>query len=219
MQKKNIKYNAEFSIFIVQITVVLLILITVIIIKLINGEWFNYLKGFYIGNFSSDTKISDIIDTKEEDIVYLSNSDTYISAMSTGIISNITNKLEKPLDSLTITSGYGYRNDPFGSGIEFHKGIDLSGESGENIYASLDGIVEISQYSKSYGNYMVIKHAEGLKTLYAHSSKNLKKVGDTVKKGDVIATVGATGRSTGPHLHFEIILNNKNLNPEWLLSK
>ncbi len=217
MQKTQRKLNSEMCIFIVQLIVVVLIVLTVLAVKFINGNWFNFLKGFYVGNFGGDTKVSEVTELNEEDTVYLSNNRA-LTVMSTSITENINNKLILPLDNSVITSAYGYRQDPFGDGIEFHKGVDLAGEKGESVYASADGIVEISQYSKSYGNYLVINHSGGLKTLYAHCSKNLKQVGDKVKRGDIIAFVGSTGRSTGPHLHFEVILNGDNLNPEWLVS-
>ena len=78
-------------------------------------------------------------------------------------------------------------------------------------------MVELSEYSTSYGNYIIVNHSNGFKTLYAHCNKLLKNVGDEIKSGDIIAIVGSTGRSTGAHLHFEIILNSQNLNPMWYL--
>ncbi len=219
MQKIQRKSNRELSIFIIQLSVVALVVLTVLIIKFLNGNWYNFLKGFYVGNFGADTKVSEITEAQEENIVYLSNKNQALTVMNTSIGEDLSNQLALPLGAYFVTSGYGYRQDPFGTGIEFHKGIDLAGETGENIYASADGTVEISQYSQSYGNYLVINHSGGLKTLYAHCSENLRGVGDRVKKGDIIAKVGSTGRSTGPHLHFEIILNGNNLNPEWLISK
>ncbi len=218
MQKIQKKLNPETCIFIVQLSVVILIALVVLIVKFFNGNWFNYLKGFYIGNFGGDTKVTEVTEEKSENIVYLSNNKKALTVMSASINNNLNNTLTLPLDNFQISSAYGYRQDPFGSGIEFHKGIDLSAKKGENIFASANGTVEISQYSKSYGNYLVINHSGGLKTLYAHCNKNLKSVGEKVSKGEIIAKVGSTGRSTGPHLHFEVILNDNNLNPEWLVS-
>ena len=218
MQQDKRKSSTESSILIIQLSVVALIVLVVLAVKFINGDCFNILKGFYIGNFGTDTKVSEVTDTNEEDIVYLSNNNKQVSVISTSISKDFKNELSLPLKLMNITSGYGYRQDPFGSGIEFHKGIDLAENLGANIYAASDGIVEISQYSNSYGNYLVVNHGKGLKTLYAHCSENLKHVGDNVQKGEIIASVGSTGRSTGPHLHFEVILNGENLNPEWLIS-
>lgn len=218
MQKLKKKFNSEICIFIVQLSVVVLIIFAVLFLKFINGKWFNNLKGFYIGNFIGDTKVSEVTEENSENIVYLSNNKDELTVMGTSINKNLDNSLGLPLNQFLITSTYGYRQDPFGNGIEFHKGVDLAGENGESIFASADGIIEISKYSKSYGNYLVISHSGGLKTLYAHCSKNLKSVGEKVSKGEVIGLVGSTGRSTGPHLHFEVILNGNNFNPEWLVS-
>ncbi len=218
MQQEKRRINSELSVFIVQLSVVVLVIFAVLLVKFINGDWYNFIRGFYIGNFGTDTKASEVTQANEEDIVYLSNNSEQISVMSTSVSKDFKNQLSMPLQEMKITSGYGYRQDPFGSGVEFHKGIDLGENKGAEIYAVNDGTVEISQYSNSYGNYLVINHGGGFKTLYAHCSENLKKVGDKVKKGEKIALVGSTGRSTAPHLHFEIILNGENLNPEWLIS-
>lgn len=219
MQKIERKSNKEMSIFIVQVSVVALVIITVSIIKFFNGNSFNFLKEFYLLNFGADTSVSEVTESDEENIIYLSDNNNKLPVINTSLGNDLNNQLELPIEDFVVTSGYGYRNDPFGSGIEFHKGIDLAGKTGDSIYASADGVVEISQYSSSYGNYLVVNHFGGLKTLYAHCCENLKGVGESVKKGEVIARVGSTGRSTGPHLHFEIILNGNNLNPEWLISR
>lgn len=94
-----------------------------------------------------------------------------------------------------------------------HKGMDFASPKGTDIYAAADGVVTISKYSDSYGNYIEIKHSDGTRTRYAHASKLLVKVGQTVKQGDHIAEVGTTGRSTGNHLHFEVIVNGERVNP------
>lgn len=107
-----------------------------------------------------------------------------------------------------ITSRYGAR------GSRLHKGIDIVGPVGSKIYAADEGVVTYADYeSGGYGNIVKINHNNGYETFYAHCNDILVKKGDTVKKGDVIATVGNTGRSTGPHLHFEIRINGSALNP------
>lgn len=107
----------------------------------------------------------------------------------------------------SITSNYGAR---WG---KLHKGIDIAGNIGDPIKASLDGKVVEAYYSSSYGNVITIDHGNGIQTLYAHCSKLLAKVGQEVKSGDIIAKVGNTGRSTGPHLHFELRVNGDAINP------
>lgn len=106
-----------------------------------------------------------------------------------------------------ITSQYGPRNG------EFHHGLDIAGEMGELIRAGENGVVTTVGYLPFYGNTVIIDHGGGYKTLYGHISEYLVNKGDTVEKGQPIARVGSTGRSTGPHLHFEVRINDKTVNP------
>lgn len=120
-----------------------------------------------------------------------------------------------PVSPLTITSPFGTRTDPFPPYAEQHHcGLDINGIEGQSIYASADGeVIEAVFSSDGYGNKIVIKHSKDYSTLYAHCSKFYVSVGDKVKKGDVIAEVGNTGKSTGSHLHFEIIFQNNCIDP------
>ena len=106
-----------------------------------------------------------------------------------------------------ITSGYGWRKG------EFHHGLDIACPVGTPIQAAHAGVVAFSGTKSVYGKTVIIRHANGLETLYAHNSKNMVKEGQQVKKGQVIALVGVTGRTTGPHLHFQVNLNGETLNP------
>ena len=99
-----------------------------------------------------------------------------------------------------------------------HKGIDLAAFNGTDIYASADGKVTFSKYDNGYGNRVVIEHSNGLVTSYSQCSDLLVKEGDTVKTGDLIAKVGSTGNSTGPHLHFEVMKDGSWVNPENYIS-
>jgi len=119
-----------------------------------------------------------------------------------------------PVDSRYITSTVGGRNSPGGVGSKNHKGTDI-GRVGytSKIYAAKAGTVIVSQYSSSYGNYVVVSHGSGNTTLYAHMSSRKVKVGDYVNQGDVLGITGSTGNSTGPHLHFEITENGQRINP------
>lgn len=112
-----------------------------------------------------------------------------------------------------ITSEFGYRKDPFTGKSKGHGGMDLGVPTGTAIRAALPGTVTISKYSSSYGYYVMIDHGGGLATLYAHNSKLLVKVGQTVNTGDIVSLSGSTGRSTGPHLHFEVRVNGERTNP------
>jgi len=113
-----------------------------------------------------------------------------------------------------ITAGYGYRKNPFsGRGSEFHKGVDFAAKRGTPVMATADGTVTYSGWKSGYGNMVIISHGYGFITVYAHNSQLLVKIGDKVKRGQIISKVGSTGRSTAPHLHYEIKLNGKNVDP------
>ena len=118
-----------------------------------------------------------------------------------------------PIRNGRITSGYGPRLSPFGFASEFHQGVDISGPYGSPIYAVGDGYVSFAGYSGGYGKKVVLEHRFGFQTVYAHASRILVRVGKTVKEGEVIALVGSTGKSTGPHVHFEVLIQNKRINP------
>ena len=112
-----------------------------------------------------------------------------------------------------ITSGFGPAKDPISGSLRQHKGIDLSAKAGIPVYASSDGTVEISEYNEKNGEYLRLKHQEGYATRYLHLQKRLVEQGQNVKVGDLIGFVGSTGLSTGPHLHFEILLNDTPQDP------
>lgn len=124
-----------------------------------------------------------------------------------------------------ISSEYAFRKNPFYNAYngedeyEFHSGIDIAAAEGTPILCYLDGKVEKTKLSASYGYYVSIDHGGGLKTLYAHASKLLCEEGDEVKRGDVIALVGSTGRATGPHLHFEVTSDGFTVNPKKYLGE
>lgn len=120
-----------------------------------------------------------------------------------------------PAWSQNISSHFGDREDPINGGAEYHKGLDIAMPQGTPIKAVFDGTVTISEEnSPSYGKYIEITHSDTLKTRYAHCSELKVKNGDKIKQGDVIALVGSTGNSTGPHLHLEVIENNVKVDPE-----
>lgn len=123
----------------------------------------------------------------------------------------------KPLDSASVTSLFDYRVNPVTGRYVFHTGIDLGAAQGANIYAMQSGRVIRAAYDSGYGNFVVIEHSNGIRTLYAHCSKLKVKAGETVKKGQVIALVGSTGNSTGPHLHLEFRKDNQRYDPEWVI--
>ncbi|MFC4307052.1 peptidoglycan DD-metalloendopeptidase family protein [Cohnella boryungensis] len=118
-----------------------------------------------------------------------------------------------PTDSRRITSAFGIRKDPFTRRATYHAGLDIGGNTGDPIYAAADGVVLEAGYSTSHGNNVMISHTSAVKTHYSHMSKITATVGSKVSKGDVIGELGSTGRSTGPHLHYEVILKGENVDP------
>lgn len=118
-----------------------------------------------------------------------------------------------------VTSGFGIRNDPFTGQLAMHEGLDFVAEIGSPIVATAAGTVTRSAWESSYGNVVEVTHIEGFTTRYAHLSKRLVEVGQKVQRGETIAQLGSTGRSTGPHLHYEIMRNDRVLNPAQMLTQ
>ncbi|WP_108860375.1 M23 family metallopeptidase [Ruegeria sp. Alg231-54] len=119
-----------------------------------------------------------------------------------------------PVNSVVrFTSGYGTRRDPKTGGRRMHNGADFAGAHGTDIFATADGVVTHAGWQSGFGRLVKIKHAFGIETLYAHNTKIRVKVGQRVSRGDHIADMGSTGRSTGTHLHYEVRVNGKPVNP------
>ena len=123
----------------------------------------------------------------------------------------------KPTRAAAANSSYGYRRDPFTGRAAMHRGLDFPGRSGEPIFATARGKVTFVGRRGGYGNVVEISHGQGLLTRYAHMSRFEAKVGDRVEAGEVIGAIGSTGRSTGPHLHFEVRINGTAVNPRTFL--
>jgi murein DD-endopeptidase MepM/ murein hydrolase activator NlpD len=119
----------------------------------------------------------------------------------------------RPVQSGWISSYFGLRTDPFTGLREYHKGLDFAGKDGEEIYAVASGLVTWSAERFGYGQMVEINHGNGYITRYAHNRANLVKVGDVVTKGQRIALMGSSGRSTGPHVHFEVLKNGRVVDP------
>ncbi len=138
------------------------------------------------------------------------------------------NTLERSLDSVPqvlptngemVTSSYGIRRDPFTRRPAMHSGLDFKGRIGSPIYAAAKGRISFVGRKSGYGKVVEVSHGNGLLTRYAHMSKFHARVGQQVASGDVIGAIGSTGRSTGPHLHFEVRINNRAVNPRLFLEK
>ncbi|GAA6170489.1 hypothetical protein NBRC116592_01590 [Colwellia sp. KU-HH00111] len=119
----------------------------------------------------------------------------------------------RPITKGWLSSYFGMRKDPFNGRAAMHKGIDFAGKEDGDIIATASGVVSWSDDRYGYGKLIEINHGDGLKTRYGHNKELLVNVGDVVTKGQVIAKMGSTGRSTGPHVHYEILHNNKQINP------
>lgn len=126
--------------------------------------------------------------------------------------------LSRPIGAARMSSGYGTRIDPFNGRLASHTGQDFAGPRGSKILSSADGVVKDTGWQSGYGNAVDVSHGYGFTTKYGHLSKILVKEGQHVKKGQVIAIQGSTGRSTGPHLHYEVRYHNKPLNPKSFLN-
>jgi murein DD-endopeptidase MepM/ murein hydrolase activator NlpD len=118
-----------------------------------------------------------------------------------------------------ISSKYGYRNHPKSGRRQLHTGMDISTRLGTDVLATAEGVVTFSGRTRNSGNVVVIEHGHKFSTAYAHNEKNLVKVGEQVLRGDVIALAGSTGRSTGPHVHYEIWKNGRHVNPSKFLAR
>jgi len=119
----------------------------------------------------------------------------------------------KPVDRGSISSGFGKRIDPVNGKIGYHSGIDYRANRGDKVHATADGIVKKAFKNGGYGNFVLIDHGNGYTSSFSHLDKYLVKKGDRVERGQVIGLVGNTGRSTGTHLHYEICLDKKPINP------
>lgn len=119
----------------------------------------------------------------------------------------------RPIRVGWVSSYYGTRTNPFTGRLQFHKGMDFASKSGSDVLAVAGGVVTWASDRYGYGNLVEINHGNGYVTRYGHNQKNLVQVGDTVKKGQKVAEMGSTGRSTGPHVHFEVLQNGHQINP------
>lgn len=119
----------------------------------------------------------------------------------------------RPINSGWMSSVYGYRTDPFTGRRDFHPGVDFAGRAGSDVLAVASGVVTWSGKRYNYGTMVEVDHGNGLVTRYGHNQENLVRVGEKVRKGQVIATMGSSGRSTGPHVHLEVLKDGRKVNP------
>ena len=202
-QREPKKTDPYISIIFMQCVVCGIILLVFIIIKLLFGGYFAEIKDWYNNNVNVDTDLNQVLNVEEAAALGGDFNEIYVSA---------EDKMVMPING-TVTSEYGYRADPFTGKPSNHSGIDIAAETGSKIYAALDGkVVEAKNDHTDYGSYIIIDHG-GFYTLYGHCSRLLAKEGETVKAGQTVALCGSTGRSTGPHLHFEIRVGGVRIDP------
>ncbi|MCW8831498.1 MAG: M23 family metallopeptidase [Gammaproteobacteria bacterium] len=151
--------------------------------------------------------LSDQLDSREQQLSIL--EDVLMSKQ----IKQETRPTGRPIKKGWTSSYYGKRADPFTGKLEMHKGMDFAGREGSEIIAVSSGVVTWAGSRYGYGNLVEINHGHGYTTRYGHNAEILVKVGDTVEKGQPISLMGSTGRSTGPHVHFEVLLNDRQVDP------
>jgi murein DD-endopeptidase MepM/ murein hydrolase activator NlpD len=170
----------------------------------------------------SQQEISDLLHSFDELEYILKDRAEKLTAMESMLINrNLQEQTSpggKPSLGGYLSSLFGYRTDPMTGKKEFHEGLDFAGKQGTPVVAVAAGIVTWSAIRYGYGNMIEISHGNGYVTRYAHNNKNLVSVGEKVDRGEVIATMGNTGRSTGTHVHFEVIYNGRHVDPRKYLS-
>lgn len=185
------------------------------------------IKSFYSGICETDIAVSEIFDSFKNVVqetfspnVEEPSGETESTTGEKADFSPVflTVNFISPIKEGNITSKFGYRISPITNEYALHSGLDIATRENTEIYSAYDGVVIKAEYHEINGNYVVIEHSNTLKTTYNHCNKLLVKEGETVKKGEVIALVGATGYATGNHLHFEVLLNGKYVNPLYVLS-
>jgi murein DD-endopeptidase MepM/ murein hydrolase activator NlpD len=149
---------------------------------------------------------------QHSDLLTLAESRLFESRLRALMVPN-----SRPIEG-ALGSGFGFRSDPFTGRPALHTGLDFSAEPGTPIMAAAGGMVTSTEWHPQYGHLLEIDHGNGLSTRYAHTSRYLVKVGDLVKRGQVVAEVGTSGRSTGPHLHFEVVVDGVPQDPSKFLT-
>ncbi len=230
-----------FSLAYAQTVILVILLIVIMIIKTLFSSVYANLGGFITDEMNEITttelvkNVEDEIPVDDNISIEVTNSDydpevgledsQYAEyEFDFGVIRKVSASnraavgMSMPIIPRRVSSPFGYRVNPVTGNYGIHGGIDLAADSGTKINPALSGKVLKAKYSSDYGNFVMIDHGDNVITLYAHCSKLLVSAGDYVDENDVIALVGSTGRSTGPHLHFEVRINDVRINPEYFLT-
>lgn len=231
-RKEEKTKNFMTKVVIVQLVLSLLISGALFLICRNDGALSQDIKSFYAGVCENDMTVSEILDvfknvtksafapsiTEEETENGTGEATTEAGEKTDFSPVFLTVNFQNPIVNGNITSRFGYRVSPITNEYSLHSGLDIAAPENTEIFTAYDGIVTRAEYNDTNGNYIVIKHSQYLKTTYNHCNKLLVREGERVKKGEKIALVGATGYATGNHLHFEVILNGKYINPLWVLN-
>jgi len=161
--------------------------------------------------------LSDLVADMEQLSLVITDREHKLDLMEGLMFDNLLNEAMlpagRPVEKGWISSRYGYRNDPFSGKKTFHHGVDIAGKKNSNVIAVASGIVTWTGDKSGYGKLIEVRHSDGYVTRYGHNGKILVAPGDLVTQGQPIALMGSSGRSTGPHVHFEIARNGKTINP------
>ena len=171
---------------------------------------------FFLGTYmgTKHTYFTTTITTKENLSDSLRKELDSLKIIHNGLCEALNNlPLKSPLKTIIIDDKFGWRKDPFTKKGRFHAGLDFKGSYKDTVYTPANGIVKKANWNAGYGRCVVIQHLDGYQTLYAHLSRIFVVVGDSVQVKDPIGKIGSSGRSTGSHLHYEIIRNGKKLDP------
>ncbi len=173
--------------------------------------------GIEEGELAQSVSLSELVADMEQLSLMISDREHKLDLMEGLIFDQQMNAAMlpagRPVERGWISSRYGYRKDPFNGKKTFHHGVDVAGKKNSNVVAVASGIVTWTGKRGGYGKLVEIRHADGYVTRYGHNSKILVAPGDLVTQGQPIALMGSSGRSTGPHVHFEIVRNGKSINP------
>ncbi len=188
----------------------------------LDEEEFNFAEepargGIEAAETSRSVDLSELVSEMEQLSLIISDREHKLDLMEGLIRNNQLNEAllptGRPVEKGWISSRYGYRNDPFTGKKAFHHGVDIAGKKNSNVVAVASGIVTWVGEKSGYGKLVEVRHPDGYVTRYGHNSKILVTPGDLVIQGQPIALMGSSGRSTGPHVHFEIARNGKTVNP------
>ena len=164
-----------------------------------------------------DVVVHDFINSLNELSLKLENRDHQLDILEGLLMSRSLHEevspTGRPVKSGWLSSHFGERTDPFTGQLAQHEGVDFAGKEGSEVISVAAGVVTIAEKRYGYGNLVEVNHGNGLVTRYGHNKEILVQTGQTVKKGETLAAMGSTGRSTGPHVHFEVLKNGKPVNP------